>query len=181
MVNNSTKTNTSHLKSLNKRKMTYGIRNPGLVFNGYKNVTVKQFILLSTTREIVSFVFCITINLSKTTFKFVISKAVVHFSIKNPFPSNLFLIMKIAEILLLDIKQKTINQSCFLQEELVKFSAMITLLKTTFIGILVCLWCLMPLSTLFLLFRGSQFYCWRKPEAQRKPPTYRKSLTNFIT
>ena len=177
MVNNSTKTNTSHLKSLNKRKMTYGIRNPGLGINRYKNVTVKQFILLSklTTREIVSFVFCITINLSKTTFKFVISKAVVHFSIKNPFPSNLFLIMKIAEILLLDIKQKTINQSCFLQEELVKFSAMITLLKTTFIGVLVCVWCLMPLSTLFLLFRGSQFYCWRKP------PTCRKSLTNFIT
>ena len=27
------------------------------------------------------------------------------------------------------------------------------------------------LSTIFQLYRGSQFYCWRKPEYQRKPPT----------
>jgi hypothetical protein len=30
------------------------------------------------------------------------------------------------------------------------------------------LWYLMPLSTIFQLYRGSQFYCWRKPEYSEK-------------
>ena len=50
-----------------------------------------------------------------------------------------------------------------------------------YIDCLFVLWCVSSLSTIFQLYRGDQFYRWRKSEDLRRPRTCPKSLTNFIT
>jgi hypothetical protein len=42
------------------------------------------------------------------------------------------------------------------------------------------LWRLMPLSTIFHLYRGSQLYWWRKPEYPEKTTDLLQGIDNFI-
>jgi hypothetical protein len=78
----------------------------------------------------------------------------------------------LVDIIVCKVQRKKITNHglILITQELKSVTSLIIKEKSKY-GWLVGLWCLTPLSTIFHLYRGGQFYWW----------TCRKSLTNFIT
>ena len=71
----------------------------------------------------------------------------------------------------------TNNSKTKFNQQLLVFRIFLLLLKTLWWFVLFCLCCVMPLSTIFMIYRGSQLYWWRKPEYPEK--NYRHSASHW--